>query len=68
MLVAMVAQPPVMEDKLERINQERVDPETVYFWLQISPAPPAFWVIAITTPTHVIITTTPLKMKNHFNL
>jgi hypothetical protein len=29
MLVAIVAQPPVMEDMEERINQERMGPKTV---------------------------------------
>ena len=58
MFVAIVAQPPVMEDILERMSQERMGPLTVYSCFQISPDPPAFLHIAITTPIQVMDTTT----------
>lgn len=50
--------PPVMLDKLESISQDRVDPETSYGWFQISPVPPAFRVMVITTATEVVTTRT----------
>jgi hypothetical protein len=58
MFVAMVAHPPVMDDKLDRMSHDRWLPKTSYFWFQISPEPPAFWVMAMTTPTQVTVTTT----------
>ena len=58
MFVAIVAQPPVIEDMLERMSQERMGPLTVYSCFQISPDPPAFLHIAMTTPIQVIETTT----------
>ncbi len=47
-----------MEESEESMSQERKGPETVYSCFQISPAPPAFLVMAITTATQVIVTTT----------
>ena len=58
MLVDIVAQPPVMEERELRISQLRVLPDTVYSCDQMSPVPPAFLVMAITTPTEEIMTTT----------
>ena len=58
MFVAIVAQPPVMEDMLERMSQERMAPSTLYSCFQMSPDPPAFLHMAITTPTQVMETTT----------
>lgn len=58
MLQIMVAQPPVIEEREERINHDRVEPVTLYSCFQISPAPPAFLVITITVATQVIDTTT----------
>jgi hypothetical protein len=57
-----------MLDKLERMIQERLAPETLYGWFQISPVPPDLEFMAMTTPTEVVRTTMHLKMKNHFNL
>lgn len=68
MLVAIVAQPPVIEERDERMSHDRMGPETVYSCFQMSPAPPAFLVMAIRTATQVIDTTTNLKMKNHCSL
>lgn len=67
MLVAIVAQPPVIEDREERMSQERAAPETLYSCFQIVPEPPAFKHMAITTAIQVIETTTGalLVRDNH---
>ena len=69
MLVAMVAQPPVIEDREERMSQERLAPYTPYSCFQMSPDPPAFLVMVMTVATQDIVTTTVIsKLKSEYVL
>lgn len=54
----MVAQPPVMLDKDDKMSQDLSLPWTPYGKDQISPEPPALEVIVMTTATEVVMTRT----------